>query len=409
LKIYLKKNLLFFFTLLIYISAYDPLHANNKNISIWFNNKTDQSLIKNNYETTSLKNVFGASFLKNYNHLNLNLSFILDEEKRLMHDNSYIDYTFKNSIFGIGKIDRHWSFSPKSSLFISNNARPASSVYFKIKKKRTNKLIYKIFPSSFEIFNAINKNKVGPQNQMMLGARAIFKPKQNLSIELIKISQWGGHGYSSNINSFFKAAIGDSNEGSNKNVNQVAGVGFSYTLNGKKEPLSIYGQILGEDEAGNLPSCLMYLYGAHWNNPNVNLFKSIGLEITDTRIDFSTNNNCGPNTGYNNTIYKYTNYDSVIGVPIDSEGKSINLWSSFRLSQHIDFHYSLSNLIINDANYNKHRLSSSRQEGWENSLNIIWEKPNKKVGVEFKHTNIKLDKKELNKNFTFGIFSELKF
>ena len=42
----LEKKLIIFFTLLIYISAYDPLHANNKNISIWFNNKTDQSLIK---------------------------------------------------------------------------------------------------------------------------------------------------------------------------------------------------------------------------------------------------------------------------------------------------------------------------------------------------------------------------
>ena len=46
----------------------------------------------------------------------------------------------------------------------------------------------------------------------------------------------------------------------------MAGFGISYLIPSNIMPLRIYGQAVGEDEAGNLPSCFAYLAGLEWSN-----------------------------------------------------------------------------------------------------------------------------------------------
>jgi len=63
----------------------------------------------------------------------LSLNYIGDEKYSL--DGSYLEHTSGITTFGIGSIDRHWSFSNNTSLILSDNARPTKSIYLKLENK----------------------------------------------------------------------------------------------------------------------------------------------------------------------------------------------------------------------------------------------------------------------------------
>ena len=88
----------------------------------------------------------------------------------------------------------------------------------------------------------------------------------------------------------------------------------------------------------------------------------------------STHGNCGPNTMYNNSVYDYINYDTVLGVPIDTEGTSLELFGQSQVNNNLDINYSTKFLSINDKDYSQHRLSSKRSLGTITTLGIHWEK-----------------------------------
>ena len=58
-------------------------------------------------------------------------------------------------------------------------------------------------------------------------------------------------------------------QGKNSDVNKMAGFGLSYSVPLNKNTYRFYSQAIGEDEAGNLPSCFSWM---------------AGLELTVSRI-----------------------------------------------------------------------------------------------------------------------------
>ena len=67
---------------------------------------------------------------------------------------------------------------------------------------------------------------------------------------------------------------------------------------------------------------------------------------------------------YNNSTYDYINYDTVLGVPIDTEGTSLELFGQSQVNKNLDINYSTKFLSINDKDYSQHRY---RQ-------NVVWER-----------------------------------
>jgi hypothetical protein len=47
-------------------------------------------------------------------------------------DRSYLQYSSGIATFGVGAIERNWSFSDKTSLILSHNARPFKSIYLNL-------------------------------------------------------------------------------------------------------------------------------------------------------------------------------------------------------------------------------------------------------------------------------------
>jgi hypothetical protein len=383
------------FLLLFSISVNgNPVHAQNQsfrvNTSLAYASESFLGLQNGLRPSESGIAKFNISY--DLKDLSSQLSINYDEYNQFTLDGSYLQYTTGIATFGVGRIDRHWSFSEKTSLILSHNARPSKSIYLKLK----NKFGYDWLPSkanwSFETFNGYTEGSLNNSKSMLLGLRAILSPVEGLDFELLQTSQWGGKGYSTGISALSSAIILDSNYESNSNINKMAGFGISYSIPSNILPLRIYGQTIGEDEAGSLPSCLSYLAGFELSYDKIKYPTIIGIETLDTRTYTSEHGHCGPNTMFNNNTYKYTNYGKVMGAAIDTESNSYELFGQSQISQKLNIKYSTKFVSINDNDWARHRLSSKHQSGLVNSLGATWSTNNISFSGNIYNQGFNLDK-----------------
>lgn len=402
----------FFFYLLLcnIISAHAIFAQNQKlhvNADLAFTSKhslgLQNSLRSSNRGLTKLNSMYET------NNLSSQITLSNDGYNNFTLDGSYIQYTTGIATYGVGAIDRHWSFSDKTSLILSHNARPSKSIYLKLK----NNFGYDWLPSeanwSFDIFNGLTEGSINNSKSMLLGLRAILSPIKGLDFEFVQTSQWGGNNHNNGISAIGGALFFDTNINSNANINKMAGFGISYSIPSEKVSMRIYGQAIGEDEAGNLPSCYAYLAGLEWANKKIKYPTTLIIEAIDTRIDTTEAGYCGPNTMYNNHIYSYTNHGNTMGASIDSEGTSLGLFGQTHISQKIAIKYSSKLITINDTNWAGHRLSSNRQSGLINSLGMSWNRNNLNLNVNIFNQGISLDKASIKNGTGFNFSSSIIF
>ena len=149
--------------------------------------------------------------------------------------------------------------------------------------------------------------------------------------------------------------------------------------------------------------------GLELTAPEMKFPTTLTIEAVDTRVKKSTHGNCGPNTMYNNSVYDYINYDTVLGVPIDTEGTSLELFGQSQVNNNLSINYSTKFLSINDKDYSLHRLSSNRSLGTLTSLGINWEKDGLKLGGNISYQDLILDNANISNGTIFSLFSSIKF
>jgi len=398
---------LFLITTIICQPIFAQKQSLSTNTSLTFHSKRFFDL-QNNLRSSD-KGILNLSFKYGTDNLASQLSLNYDGYNTFTFDRSYLQYTSGIATFGIGAIDRQWSFSDKTSLILSHNARPFKSIYIKLE----NEFEYDWLPSesywSLEVFNGQTEGSLNMSSSMLLGLRASLSVIEGLDFELVQTSQWGGDGYSNGLSALNQALFFNTNDGSSSNINKMAGFGISYLIPKNIMPLRIYGQAVGEDEAGNLPSCYSYLAGLEWSNPKNKYPTTLGIEAVDTRIDFTTNGNCGPNTMYNNNTYNYTNYGDTMGAIIDTEGNSLEFFGQTQISQNIDIKYSTKLVTINDKNWAHHRLSSKSQSGIINSLGASWIKNNIKLNGNIYFQDFSLEKTNVENGYGVSFSSSVLF
>jgi hypothetical protein len=185
-----------------------------------------------------------------------------------------------------------------------------------------------------------------------------------LDVEFVRTAQWGGEGRPGGFDAFWNMLIGNSNQGSGGTdpANQLAGLGLSYRVPETIAPLRVYLQAIGEDEAGGLPSCFMYLAGAEWSGSMGSVPTSVVLEGLNTVIENTAGGFCGPNTAYGGQYGGYTNYGQVMGASVDTAGQSIGIDVLHNFGDY-SIGWGASQVFINDTNNPGHRLSSVRVDG----------------------------------------------
>jgi hypothetical protein len=363
--------------------------------------------VYNNLRTQNKSNVnFNLEYSKSSLFSQLSLNF--DDHDKLSFDNSYVNYEKGIANLSIGKVDRIWSFSEKSSLILSSNSRPLEALSLKLENKfNTNRLP----PSanwSVELINGPTKNSLNDNNSMLSGARVVISPHENLSFEFLQTAQWGDQNdklYSTDIEAFFF----DTNLGKDSDVNKMAGFGLSYSVPSNENTYRFYSQAIGEDEAGNLPSCYAWMVGLDVTAPKMKFPTTLTIEAVDTRVKRSTHGYCGPNTMYNNSTYDYINYETVLGVPIDTEGTSLELFGLSQVNKNLDINYSTKFLSINDKDYSQHRLSSKHSLGTITTLGINWKKDGFNLSGSISYQDLILDKANVSNGTIFSLYTSVKF
>jgi hypothetical protein len=391
--------------------THKPIYAENQlfqaNINLAYNSKNFLDL-QNDFRASD-KGLAKLNINHDTNNSSSQLSINYNGNNKFTLDGSYLKFTKGIATIGVGKIDRNWSFSKNTSLILSNNARAPRSIFLTLK----NKFGYDWLPSkanwSLEFFNGYTEGSLNNTKSMLFGGRAILSPIEGLDFELVQTSQWGGNGYSKSLSAMGTALLLDSNDSYHSSINKMAGFGISYLIPSTIVPLRAYGQVIGEDEAGNLPSCYGYLAGLEWTKSKIKYPTIIGIEVIDTRVDETTYGNCGPNTMYNNATYDYTNYGKTIGTSIGTEGTSFSLNLQSQISQKVNIELSTKSLVINDNNWSGHLLSSNRQSGLINSFGISWFKNNITLSGEIYHQDFNLNKASINSGYGVSFSSSMTF
>jgi len=197
------QHLLFIFifsTLLIT----QPLFAQDTNLKMSVGTSTNSKNTLGLYNNLRPQNKSNINFNLEYSKRNLSsqLSLNFDDYDKLSFDNSYVNYEKGIANLNIGKVDRIWSFSKRSSLILSSNSRPLEALSLKLENKFNMNWLSSTANWSFELINGPTKKSLNGKNSMLTGARVVISPSEKLSFEFLQTAQWGNQDdklYSTNI------------------------------------------------------------------------------------------------------------------------------------------------------------------------------------------------------------------
>jgi hypothetical protein len=212
-------------------------------------------------------------------------------------------------------MERWWGPGWDGSLILSNNARPIPALSFD--RTRTDpfesRWLSWLGPWDVSVLFGQMENDRTVPDARFFAFRFNFRPLPSLEIGLSRTAQWCGEGRPCDLDTFIDLLIGRDNRGGdgigedNEPGNQLAGFDARWTTALLDQPLAVYGQLIGEDEAGGFPSRYLAQAGMEtrgtWKHRSYLLF----LEVSGTSCDVLKDdiNNCAYNHSIYQTGYRY--------------------------------------------------------------------------------------------------------
>ncbi len=302
-----------------------------------------------------------------------------DEHLRL--DGSYIGVSLWDWTLAVDYVERWWGPGWEGSLILSNNARPFPAVSLTRNVSTASELPVVRWLGSWtftSFMGILNDDSVqSANNPLFWGLRAEVRPFDCLTIGISRTAQWAGHGRSRSLKTFWNVLIGRDNTGPSLSFadepgNQLAGMDFRLKPL-KKLPAALYGQVVGEDAGGMVPSKLMFLSGVEtWG-----LFRPIDkatwrlhVEYADTSARYNLTGNADDvySFAYNHHLYRqgYRYKGLSLGHAMDGDGTMLS--AGFLLSEEGGRYWGLllRRTLLNrhsDPSYaNVHTVSRSRAD-----------------------------------------------
>lgn len=257
-----------------------------------------------------------------------------DDGEEIRADGSVVAVALGNFSFGASTLDRWWGPGWGGSLILSNNARPipALTIDRNFTEAFESPWLSWIGPWDLSVMLGRMESERTVPDARFFGLRFNFRPLSGLEIGLSRTAQWCGEGRPCDFDAFVDLLAGRDNLGDegisagNEPGNQLAGVDVRWSLGRFDLPVAVYGQFIGEDEAGGFPSRYLAqlgaegagLWGKRWS------YRWFG-EIADTSCGFyesSTNFNCAYNHGIYRDGYRYRG--RVIGHGADNDSRLLS-------------------------------------------------------------------------------------
>lgn len=278
-----------------------------------------------------------ASWLTDHFAVNLQGSVVADpdDNQQFRADGSYIGVNVGNFLISAGFMERWWGPGWDGNLILSTNARPIPSIT--IERNYTDpfksKLLSWIGPWRASIaMGEMEGSDVAVPNVLFYAARINFKPRPWLEFGLTRTAQWCGGDRPCDWGTFTDMLLGRDNQvdggGTSEDQpgNQMAGYDVRMRSPWKALPLVVYGQMIGEDEAGSLPSKFLGQFGIEtWGSSKFGGWR-MRAEFAGTACNFLREQ---PEYGcaYRNAIYPqgYAYRGRIIGHSMDNDSRMYSL------------------------------------------------------------------------------------
>jgi hypothetical protein len=268
--------------------------------------------------------------------LNLAVSAVADaaDDRAVRPDGSYAAVTLANWMVSIGWRDRWWGPGWDGSLILSTNARPIPSLSVERKYSDASNVPLLRWLGPWQANVALGEEEssgVPVPSVRFFSARVSFRPLEWLEISLSRTAQWCGEGRPCDLQTFGDLLIGRDNRDSELSAqdepgNQMAGYDVRLRSPWQQLPAAAYLQLIGEDEAGGLPSKFLGLAGLEaWGESRWGSHR-LFLEYASTSCNFSREPpqfDCA----YRSDVYPqgYRFRGRALGHSLDSDGRSYSL------------------------------------------------------------------------------------
>ena len=318
---------------------------------------------------------------------------------------SYLATSFAGQIIYGGQLNHWWGPGTDGSLQWSNAATPLWGVGLRRASEQApdNRFLSLIGPWSYELFLGQLSHDTSAPGVRMFGARVQIRPLKDLEIGVSRMFEWGGRGANDQLADFANSLIGNGNSDANGGAvsNEVAGVDVQYTTRIGGNPLTFYGQVIGEDEAGKLPYRLSSLIGGRYQARIAGVRLVSVVEAADTQSDrwFGLHEGTSRVTYRHDTFYRDGFYHD--GMPIgyfsggDSTSTAISLVcipkedadaNRYRL-RYVNASLNRSGQVINQENPQSDQVSQiefgvASQSEWM-SFPVEWS-----IGVQARHSQV---------------------
>jgi len=216
------------------------------------------------------------------------------DDKDLSFEGSYLAGKYANQWLIAGQIPTWWGPGHDGSLIRGDASKPVIGVTLQRDTQEAPSYSYLnwIGPWQYQLFAGQLEDYEAVPDTKLIGMRLTASPKDWLEIGASRAIMWGGEDRPESASSLWDAIKGTKDNGGTGKpdpANQLGGFDARINLAPLTNvPLGVYGQYVGEDEAGGLPSKNMYLAGADFasslNTVNLgNMPYRLYAEWTDTR------------------------------------------------------------------------------------------------------------------------------
>lgn len=297
-------------------------------------------------------------FLGDHLALGLNYAYALDPEDTKNHrfDGSYVAFTAANLAFGAGYLDRWWGPGWQSSLILSTNARPIPALWLsRVDEKPFDlPLLNLLGPWQFTLFAGQLEKERDHADAKMVGMRLTLRPIKGLDVGFSRTFTFGGQGQQESGGALGRILIGRTNEPYNGRpvADQIGSVDLRYGFSLGDYTLGLYGQMMGEDEAGAFPAKKSWLFGMDATSRFFENNQQWFIEYSNTLADGMFGDGI-PNVSYEHSNWttgnRYLGRNQASTFEGDSRNLTVGLFNFFPNGHNLGLSAAYAELNIEDA------------------------------------------------------------
>ena len=257
------------------------------------------------------------------------------QDRDINVEGSYLAGKVWNQWLIAGQIPTYWGPGHDGSLIRGDASRPVYGFTMQRADQSAfeSKWLSWIGPWQYQAFAGQLDDYDAIPDAKLLGFRLTAQPLPYLELGASRTLQWGGEGRSESWDSFWNAIKGNDNfySSDEDKSNQLAGFDARLNLNQwLNVPFSLYGQYIGEDEAGLLPSKKMYLAGMDVSSSYKNMPFQLYAEWADTRT-----NDDVKGISYNHYVYTdgYYQHGFPLGHAMGGDGEMYSMGGNIRFDR----------------------------------------------------------------------------